>query len=243
MLVRTIMTAPVVSVFPSDSILDAARLMLSMRGSGLPVVNDRGTLVGLVSEADLMRRELGTQQKRSWWLELLVSPGKRADEYVHANGRKVEEIMATKILTTGPDASLDDIVELMARHGVKRLPVLEAGEIVGIVSRADLLRALAGALPAGDEPASDDARIEAAIQSELAGQSWGGNGLIRAHAKDGAVELSGTIFDERERLAARIVAENVPGVKSVSDQLVWIEPTSGIVLLPLGGSSCQVVRA
>jgi CBS domain-containing protein len=240
MRVDTVMTTPVVSVEPSASIADAARLMLTLRISGLPVVGRDGTLVGMLSEGDLLRRgELGTERKRSWWLEFLVSPGKVAEEYVHAHGRKVEEVMASEVVTTRRDASLDEVVELMARHRVKRLPVLENGKVVGIVARSDLLRALADALPAGAAPVSDDKRIEAAILAELAGRSWGGNGLIRAHVQDGVVELSGTIFDERERLAARVVAENVPGVKSVTDQLVWIEPMSGTVLLPPGEPPLQ----
>lgn len=233
MLVDTVMTAPVVSVKPSASIAEAAKLMLSLRISGLPVVKSDGTLVGIVSEGDMLRRsELGTERKRSWWLELLISPGKIADEYVHSHGRKVEEIMTTDVVTIRRNAQLDEVVELMARRYIKRLPVVEDGKVVGIIARSDLLRALARALPIGDEPESDDERIEVAILTELDKQSWGGARLIRVYVEDGAVELSGTIFDERERLAARVVAENVPGVKSVSDQLVWVEPMSGTVLMP-----------
>jgi len=239
MLVQAVMKAPVISVDPSTSVAEAAKLMLSLRISGLPVVQNDGTLVGMISEGDLLRRsELGTQRKRSWWLEFFASPGKVADEYVQANARKVGEIMATNVVTTQRNASLEEVVELMGRHRIKRLPVLEDGKVVGIIARSDLLRALAEALPAGNEAAtvSDDARIEAAIAAELAGQSWGRNGLIRVYAQDGVVELTGTILDERARLAARVAAEKVPGVKSVIDQLVSIEPMSGTVLLSPTGT-------
>lgn len=237
MLVQAVMTAPVVSVGPSTSVADAAKLMLSLRISGLPVVQSDGTLVGMVSEGDLLRRsELGTQRKRSWWLEFFASPGKIADEYVQANARRVGEIMATNVVTTQRNASLEEVVELMGRHRIKRLPVVEDGKVVGIVGRSDLLRALAEALPTGNEPVSDDARIEAAIAAELAGQSWGRNGLIRVYVENGVAELTGTILDERARLAARVAAEKVPGVKSVNDQLVSIEPMSGTVLLSPTGT-------
>ncbi|MGX5734459.1 CBS domain-containing protein [Bosea thiooxidans] len=237
MLVQAVMTAPVVSVDPSTSVADAAKLMLSLRISGLPVVQSDGTLVGMVSEGDLLRRsELGTQRKRSWWLEFFASPGKIADEYVQANARRVGEIMATNVVTTQRNASLEKVVELMGRHRIKRLPVVQDGKVVGIVARSDLLRALAEALPTGNEPVSDDARIEAAIAAELAGQSWGRNGLIRVYVENGVAELTGTILDERARLAARVAAEKVPGVKSVNDQLVSIEPMSGTVLLSPTGT-------
>lgn len=232
MLVQTIMTTPVISVEPSTSIGAAARLMLAHRISGLPVVASDGTLVGVVSEEDFMRRgELGTVSKRSWWLEFLVGPGKVAEEYVRAHGRRIDEIMSTDVVTISRDTTLDEVVETMSRRRIKRLPVIENGKLVGIVSRSDLLRALADALPATSPAVSDDDRIRADIVDELERQSWGGK-MIRVHVDRGAVELSGAIFDERERQAARVVAENVRGVRSISDQLAWIEPMSGTVITP-----------
>jgi CBS domain-containing protein len=226
------MTAPVVSIESSVSIGEAAKLMLAHRISGLPVVTRDGTLVGMVTEGDFLRRsELGTERKRPRWLEFLVSPGRAADEYVHAHGRKVEEVMSTEVVTIGKGASIDEVVDLMTRRRVKRLPVVENGRVVGIIARSDLLRAMAGALPAGDTVATDDKRIQTVVSAELSKQSWSG-GLIRVHVENGVVELSGTILDERARLAARVAAENVPGVKSVSDQLIWVEPMSGMVILP-----------
>lgn len=144
--------------------------------------------------------------------------------------------MATDVVTTRRNTSLEEVVELMGRHRIKRLPVVEDGKVVGIIARSDLLRALAEALPNGNEAVSDDARIEAAITAELAAQSWGRNGLIRVYVQNGVAELTGTILDERARLAARVAAEKVPGVKSVMDQLVSIEPMSGTVLLSPTGT-------
>jgi len=233
MLVSDIMTTPVISVEPSASIREAAALMLAHRISGLPVVERDGTLIGMLTEGDFLRRgELGTQRKRSWWLELLVSPGKMADEYVQTHGRRVEEVMSDDVVTTDMSASLDDVVEMMSRYRIKRLPVVEKGKVVGIVARSDLLRALASAQPSNDPVAASDERIRAGIEAELAKQSWSGHGLIHVNVKDGAVALSGAILDERERRAAYVAAENVPGVKSVSDEIAWIEPMSGMIILP-----------
>ena len=233
MRVRDVMTTRVVSVEPKTSVGEAAGLMLAHRISGLPVVSADGTLVGIVSEGDFLRRsELGTGRKRPRWLAFLMSSGRMADEYVHLHGRTVDEVMSTDVATTSQDAPLDEVVDLMGRRRIKRVPVTEDGKIVGIVARSDLLRALARALPANQAEAADDERILAALSAELDRQEWSGNGLIRARVTDGAVELLGTIFDERQRLAARVAAENIPGVKSVSDQLVWIEPRTGTVILP-----------
>lgn len=233
MFVETVMTSPVISISPSTTIAEAARLMLSHRISGLPVVSEDGALIGMVSEGDFLRRsELGTEQKRSWWLELFSSHGQAAEDYVRAHGRKVGEVMTKGVFTTNKEASLEEVVDLMSRHGIKRLPVVENGKLIGIVSRSDLLRALARALPGEGAVVSDDERIREAIEAEIARQSWGSGGLVRVAVRDGVAELTGTIFDERTRAAARVAAENVPGVKAVIDQIVWVEPVSGTVILP-----------
>ncbi|WFU13426.1 CBS domain-containing protein (plasmid) [Rhizobium sp. CB3090] len=230
MLVRDIMTSTPVTVKASSPIAEAASLMLDNRISGLPVVDDDGTLIGIVSEGDFLRRgELDTERRRSCFLEFLTSPGKLADEYVHAHGRKVEEVMTSSVTTVSPQQPIADAVKLMERDDIKRLPVVEDDQLIGIVARSDLMRALFSILMA--KPAlNGDAQIEAAIQTELAKHSWSGNGFISVAVKDGVAELSGTIFDERERLAAKVAAENVPGVKSVTDQLTWIDPYYGVAV-------------
>lgn len=233
MLAQNVMSAPVISVVPSTSIADAARLMLIHRISGLPVVKPDGAILGIVSEGDFLRRkELGTEVKRSRWLEFLLGPGKAADEYVRTRGRKVEEVMSTNVITAEPNTPLESIVQTMTERHIKRVPIVVDGKVVGIVARSDILQALANSLPSKNELPLGDADIEAAVVAELAGQRWSRNGFIKVRVKDGVAELSGCIFDERERLASCVAAENVRGVKSVSDQLTWIEPISGMVILP-----------
>ncbi|MBB5751299.1 CBS domain-containing protein [Prosthecomicrobium pneumaticum] len=235
MRVEAVMTSPVVSVERATPIADAARLMLANEISGLPVVSSEGALVGIVSEGDFLRRgELGTERKRPRWLEFLAGPGRLAEDYVRSHGRHVDEVMTEAVATVTPDTPLEDAVEIMAKRRIKRLPVVAGGRLIGIVTRSDLLRALTAALPADAAP-TDDRRIRAAIEAQLDKADWLGNGLIRVAVADGTVTLDGAIFDERQRQAARVLAENVPGVKSVVDQLVWIEPMSGFVVMPPEG--------
>ncbi|EJC75169.1 putative signal-transduction protein containing cAMP-binding and CBS domains [Rhizobium leguminosarum bv. trifolii WSM2012] len=232
MLVQTIMTSPAITVTASTSVAEAAKLMLDNRISGLPVVDANGTLVGIVSEGDFLRRsELNTERKRSWLLEWLASPRTIADEYVRTHGRRVEEVMTSPVSAIAPTAAISEAVRLMERRDIKRLPVVAEGRLVGILARSDLLRALSQALPPTSASAGD-AEVQAAIEAELARQSWSRNGFIHCHVADGVAELTGTIFDERERLAAKIAAENVPGVTSVRDLLVWVDPYYGIALPP-----------
>jgi len=227
MQVREVMTSNVISIGVNDTVLKAARMMLQNRISGLPVVDSAGKLVGIVTEGDFLRRgELGTQRRRPKWLEFIVGPGKLADEYVHAAGRKVEEIMTIDPYTVEENDSLERVVEMMERRRVKRLPVLRAGRMVGIVSRANLLHALASLARDTAAPAGDDSAIRQQILTALATQQWAPH--INVVVKNGVVELWGVITDERERRAIIVASENVAGVKQVHDHLMWIEPMSGM---------------
>lgn len=228
MLVHAIMTSPAIAVRPETSITDAAQTMLDNHVSGLPVVDAEGKLVGIVSEGDFIRRsELHTERKRSWLLELLTSPGTLAAEYVSTHGRTVEDVMTSNVVAVTTTTGLQDVVELMEKHHVKRLPVVSHGKLVGIISRSDLLKALVNALPT---PVTDsrDQEIAAAIINELASQDWSRRGSIRVKVVDGVAELSGSIMDERERQAAKVAAENVSGVRAVFDNLVYIDPYIGV---------------
>ena len=170
---EAIMSKPVVGIDPSASITEAAGLMLSKKISGFPVIRGDGLLVGIISEGDFLRRgELGTEHKRSRWLEFLVGPGKAAHEYVRANGRRVEEVMSADVITASPAASLAEVVELMTRHHVKRIPVVDDGKVVGIITRSDLTRALLSVLPDAGPAVVDDERIRQTIIIELAKQKW-----------------------------------------------------------------------
>ena len=227
---QDVMSRNVVTVTPDATVLHAARLMLQRRFSGLPVVDPTGALVGIVTEGDFLRRtETGTVRRRPRWIEFLVGPGPLAAEYTHTTGRLVGEVMTRDVHTVTEEMELQDVVDLMERHRIKRLPVVRGGRIVGIVTRQNLLSALIGRRVA-TEPAATDTAIREGLLAELKAQPWAP--MIEVSVEDGRVKLIGTIFDDRQRDAVRVAAENIPGVKGIEDQLVWIEPMSGVVIGP-----------
>jgi CBS domain-containing protein len=228
---KDVMTSPVVSVLPESSIAEAVRVMLQRHISGLPVIDKEGRLVGIVTEGDFLRRaETGTERRRPRWLEYLIGPGRLADEYTHSHGRKVDEIMTAEPLTVSEDTPLDEIVRTMEKRRIKRLPVVRGNAVVGIVSRANLVHALAGVSREVKPSAASDQAIRARIMAELAGQTWAPTALINIIVRDGVVDLWGTITDERERQAIIVAAENAPGVKEVKDHLAWVDTMSGMLL-------------
>jgi len=224
-----VMTRKVISVGAEASVLEAIRLMLQNKISGLPVVDGEGLLVGIVTEGDFLRRaETGTQRKRPRWLEFLTGPGRLAGEYVRTHGRKVSEIMTSDPVTIVEDTPLDEVVRLMEQHRIKRLPVVRDRAVVGIISRANLLHALASVVRELPASAPSDTEIRERILAELVKEPWAPRHFIDPVVRNGTVELWGTIFDDRERQAAKVVAENIAGVKAVKDHLVWVEPMSGM---------------
>lgn len=227
--VAGIMTCPVIGIEPSASVGDAVKLMLGSRVSGLPVVEGKKGLVGIITEGDFLRRaELGTGRKQSRWLEFFASAGSLASEYMHSHGRNVYEVMSTDLVTISPDATLDELVTLMASRRVKLVPVVKGGNLLGVVARADLMRALIKSLPGTQLASADDEQMRQQIIAELAKQHW--SAMIRVDVHCGVVDLTGIIFDEHARDAARVAAENVTGVSSVVDQLAWVEPISGVYI-------------
>ena len=228
---RDVMTRSVISIDPDSTVLQAARLMLQHRISGLPVVDNAGKLVGILSEGDfLRRRETQTQRRRSRWLEFLMGPGRMAAEYSHSHGSKVSEVMTTEVQSVGEDASLDDIVQLMERHHIKRVPVMQDGKLTGIVTRSNLMHAMVSLARTAPPVAESDAAIRERLLAEIKRQTWAPAAMVDVVVRDGVVELWGTIFDERQRDALKIAAENIPGVTAVKDNLAWVEPVSGMVI-------------
>ena len=230
---KDVMTSPVVSIELDASIWQAVRIMLQRHISGLPVIDQKGALVGIVTEGDFLRRaETGTQRRRPRWLEYLIGPGRLADEYTRSHGRKVSEIMTADPLTITEDTPLDEIVRLMEKRQIKRLPVVREQHVVGIVSRANLVHALASVARDIRPTLPSDQAIRDRILAELASQSWAPIALVDVHVRDGVVELWGMITDERERKAIVVAAENAPGVKAVNDHLAWVDAISAMVLSP-----------
>jgi CBS domain-containing protein len=229
MKVSDVMTPNVLSVPPDASVVTTAQLMLQKRISGVPVIDDGGTLVGIVSEGDFLRRaETGTGRRRPRWLEFLVGPGRLADEYVRLSGRKVRDVMTHEVHTVPPDAPLEQVVRLMERRNIKRVPVVDNGKVVGIVTRANLLHAVANFAREIAPLSEADATIRDRMLAALKDQPWAPVTAIDVTVRNGIVQLSGVITDERQRQALRVTAENIPGVKDVEDNIAWVEPVSGL---------------
>jgi CBS domain-containing protein len=225
-----IMTRPVITVTPETMIVEAANTMLQRHVSGLPVVDAAGKLVGIVSEGDFVRRsEIGTQRQRGRWLKLILGPGKAATDFVHEHGRKVAEIMTPEPRTITEDTALEEIVQLMEKNNVKRLPVMRGEKIVGIVSRANLLQAVASLAREIPDPTADDDHIRNRVIDAIEKNDWCPFGLS-VIVRDGVVHLSGVITEERSRQAAIVAAENITGVKKVHDHLCWVDAMSGMYL-------------
>jgi CBS domain-containing protein len=223
-----VMTRQVMTIEADAPIAKAVRLMLQNRISGLPVVDPSGRLVGIVTEGDFLRRaETGTEVRRPRWLEFLLGPGRGASEYVRTHARKVAEVMTPNVASVAEDTPVDEIVRLMEHRRIKRVPVVQDRKVVGIVSRANLLRVLAGLIVELPPATVDDTALRERILAELDTQSWAPRAGIEVMVRHGVVELWGAILDERERQALRVAAENVPGVKAVHDHLCWVEPMSG----------------
>jgi len=226
-----IMTRRVISVAPEASVLESARLMLQHRVSGLPVIDAAGRLVGVVSEGDFLHRvETGTELKRTRWLEFIAGPARLATEYVHSHGRKVADVMTGEPVTVGEDTPVEEVVRLMEKRRIKRLPVMRGTKVVGIVSRANLLHALASVAPRAPLAAKDDLAIRDRVLDELAKQPWAPPNLIDVTVRNGAVELWGVVTADHQRDAATVVAENIAGVKKVANHLAWIDPISGMII-------------
>ena len=230
---KDVMTSTVISVQPNATILQAARQMLQHHISGLPVITQSGEIVGILSEGDfLRRREIATERRHSRWLEFLMGPGKLAVEYAHSHGSKVAEVMTTEVHTVTEDTTLEDIVELMERRRIKRVPVMRGKEVVGMVTRSNLMRAMVSLARAEQKPANDDATIRETLLAEMQKESWAPAAMVNVVVRDGIVELWGVVIDERQREALKVAAENIPGVRAVKDHMVWLEPTSGMVIEP-----------
>ena len=240
---KDVMTRTVVSIDQDATVLQAARLMLQHHISGLPVVDKQGALVGVLSEGDFLRRsETHTERRRSRWLEFLMGPGRIAGDYVHSHGSKVSEVMTSDVKTVGEETSLEDIVALMEKRRIKRVPVLRGGKLVGIVTRSNLMHAMVSLARVSSPGAQSDGAIREKLLAEIKKEQWAPAATANVVVHDGVVDLWGMIVDERQRNALKVAAENIPGVTAVKDHLVWIEPTSGIVIEPPEETPAQTRR-
>lgn len=221
---KDVMTRKVVSVGPDATVLEAGRAMLQARVSGLPVVDNAGKLCGMLSEGDFLRRRPSlTDRRRSRWLEFLMDPDKLASEFSRSHDKKVSDVMTAEAQVIDEDASIETIIEVMERFHIKRVPVVRDGKVVGIVTRANLMRAMVSLARSSLPMGTDDSAIRESLMAEYQKEQCAPAAVVNVVVRGGVVELWGVIVDERQRAVLKIAAENVPGVTAVYDHLTWVD--------------------
>lgn len=215
-----IMVKDVVSTGPETPVQELATLMLERRISGLPVVDGGGRLLGVVSEGDLIRRpEIDTDRVKLGWLRLLLlSDEARARDFVKSHGRKAREVMTQPAISVAADAPLAEVVRLMERHRIKRLPVVDKGKLVGLVTRTDLLRAVVAHQAAAPADVKDE-ELRARINAMLRDEDWAASAVVHVQVEAGVAQLWGTVESQEQREALILAVRGVPGVKDVQPHL------------------------
>jgi len=217
---RDVMVAPVITVKPSNSVTDAAKIFLERRISAVPVVDEHGKVVGIISEGDLLHRsEAGTERRRPWWLRVFVGEETLAADYIKAHARKVSDVMTRNVITATPDTALHEIAALFEKHSIKRVPIVSNGQLVGIVSRANLVQAVASARSGLDVPLTDST-VRDKVLARLKEQPWAHTLLLNVTVNGGVVDLWGMTRSDAEKQAIRVAAESTPGVRAVIDNLI-----------------------
>jgi len=216
-----VMVRNVVTVHPETDMAEAVKLLAEHDVSALPVLDGMDNLVGMLSEADLIHRvEIGTEKHRSWWQEAVTGASTLAADFAKSHGKKVGEIMTTGVVSVSEDTPLSEIAATLERNGVKRVPVLRDGKLVGIVSRSNLIQALASVVGRVDQHDETDRQIRLELLSRLEQQSWTDFGSRNITVGDRVVHLWGLVGSEAERKALRVLAEDVPGVTRVVDEMI-----------------------
>jgi CBS domain-containing protein len=216
---RDVMVSPVITVKPSSTVKEVAKTLVDKHISAVPVVDDAGKLVGIISEGDLMHRaEIGTERRFRWWPRLVRGDATLPFGYIKAHARKAADVMTQNVFTATPETPLDEIAVLLERNSIKRVPIVLDGQLVGIVSRANLVQALA-AMPAQLEIPLSDSKIREELLSHLKRQPWANTHLFNVTVTDGVVSLWGIANSETESNGIRVAAEATPGVRAVNNHL------------------------
>jgi len=216
---KDIMTTQVVTATAETPVTAVAALLLQHHISGVPVVDSGGRVVGMVGESDLLHR-IAAQGKshRSWWRALFLGPEDDPAEFVKVHGMRAENVMTRDVITVSEDSSVEEIARILEERQVRRVPVVREGKLVGLVSRADLLRILLAASPQAEPPSMDDRALRERIAASLAEHHWVHITQLNLVVTSGVVHLFGLI-GTTDRDALRVLIEAIPGVKAVEDHL------------------------
>lgn len=220
------MTKDVVTVGPQTTVGDIADLLVRHRISAVPVVTDGNRVVGIVSQTDLGHRsETATEKPRKWWLDIFADADTKAREYIKSHGLKAEDIMSRILVSVPKDASLSEVADVLDTHRIRQVPVMDDGKLVGMISRADLVRKLAEIKVAEPAARPDSGALQKAIWNEIKAQSWLRSAYVNLAVKDGVVDLYGAVDTDEQRQALRVLVEGVKGVRKVEDNLTLLPKT------------------
>jgi CBS domain-containing protein len=216
-----LMTTAVVTVPASMPVASLTGLLADRGISSVPVTDNEGKLLGIVTESDLLRRLAGAEDTPVGWLRRLIDrPDAQAKHYARTHGLLARDVMTTPVISVGPEATAEHCAAIMERHGIKRLPVLRDDILVGVVSRADLLRAVSVPPSLGD--AADDysdAHIAAVVRNAIRDQPWSGSLYTFASVAEGVATLDGFVRSEAVRRGLIALVAEVPGVQRVEDHM------------------------
>jgi CBS domain-containing protein len=220
---RDIMVRNVFSVSPEASVQQAANILFKNRISAAPVVDEHGRLIGIISEGDLLRRvELESDYRRSWWLKIFArkSKGALAIEYRKSHARRVKDVMTRRVITARPATPLRDIAALLEKNRIKRVPIVANRKVIRIVSRANLIQALASFRKESEQSTITDSMIRKRIMAHFKSEQWSKHSLLNATVQGGTVKLWGIVDSEAEKEAARLAAEQVAGVQAIENNVI-----------------------
>jgi CBS domain-containing protein len=231
---KDVMTPWAATIDPDATVQQAAELMYRRGISALPVVDAKDRVVGILSEGDLVRRaELGTERARgSWWLRLLAAANENAAaDFVKTHGTRVRELMTRPVISIGEGTPLEKVALLLEKHRIKRVPVLRAGQLVGIVSRADLVRRLAVAKPAQQARAASDRSLRKKMLKAL-DEAGVDATYLSVTVAAGVLHVWGGLKSEGEKRAVHVAAESIAGVRRIEDHSSVMPP---MLIASMGG--------
>lgn len=217
---QDIMTSKVLTVKPDTTVGEIAALMARERISGVPVVDQDGRMIGIVSETDLLHRtETGTERKRKWWISLFLDTDMRARDFIKGHGHTAADVMSRFVISVRDDAGLAEVADMLDTNNLKRVPVLKAGQLVGMITRGDLVRALANAETTRSPAVGDSAKLQKLLNERIEQQSWLNPSYLNVVVTDAAVELWGFVSSEDQRRALLILVRELAGERQVGDHL------------------------
>jgi len=225
---QDIMTRGVTTVSPDTAVRDIAALIVEKHISGVPVVTDKGDIVGIISESDLLHRaEVGTERRRKWWFRVFEDSDALAREYAKAHGRKARDVMSRYVISVHGNAELRDVADILDNHGIRRVPVVQNGRLVGIITRGDLVRALSQVQVSTMAKKIGNADLHKTLRERIRTQPWINDTYINLTVSDGVVELWGFVVTTDQHNAIRVLVEETEGVRRVEDNLSIAGPLRG----------------